>query len=159
LIGTTNSAAYPKSQNFSFDSCTFVGMVQRIFGSADKSKATSFKNCLFTLDNKMSPNGKVYANTWEFYDARNVVFENCTFNAGSKSLPTFNTPEIVFLNCNFYQNSDKIFNAAAIFKGTTKFVVKGEQIMNLEKSKFEGDIIYNNKKLKDINEFRLLMSR
>lgn len=64
FIGTTNSAAYPESQNFSFDSCTFIGMVQRIFGSEDKSKAVSFKNCLFTLSPGMSPNGKVFGETW-----------------------------------------------------------------------------------------------
>ncbi len=147
FIGTTNSAAYPESQNFSFDSCTFVGMVQRIFGSADKEKAVSFKDCLFTMDSTLSPNRKVYGNTWEFYDAKNALFDHCIFKAEGKALPTFNTPEIIFLNCTFFQNSDKDFNAAAIFKGTTKFIMKGKGKLNTERSKFQGTILYNDRKL------------
>lgn len=147
FIGTTNSAAYPESQNFSFDSCTFVGMVQRIFGSAEKEKAVSFKDCLFTMDSTLSPNGKVYGHTWEFYDAKNALFDHCIFKAEGKVLPTFNTPEIIFLNCKFFQNSDKDFNAAAIFKGTTKFFMKGKGKLNTERSKFQGTILYNDQKL------------
>lgn len=155
LIGTTNTAAYPESQNFSFDSCTFVGMVQRIYGSPDKRKAVSFKDCLFTMDSTLSPNGKVYGNTWEFYDARNAFFDHCTFDAGNKNLPTFNTPEITFLNCTFSQNSNKDFNAAAFFKGTTKFIMKGTGKLNPEKSNFQGTIIYNNQKTSDITKLNL----
>lgn len=147
FIGTTSSAAYPESQNFSFDSCTFVGMVQRIFGSAEKEKAVSFKDCSFTMDSTLSPNGKVFGNTWEFYDAKNALFDHCIFNAQGKSLPTFNTPEIIFLNCTFFQNSNKDFDAAAIFKGTTKFIMKGEGKLNTERSKFHGTILYNDEKL------------
>lgn len=147
FIGTTNSAAYPESQNFSFDSCTFVGMVQRIFGSPNKEKAVSFKDCSFTMDSTLSPSGKVFGNTWEFYDAKNALFDHCIFNAGRKALPAFNTPEIIFLNCTFFQNSDNDFNAAAIFKGTTKFVMKGKGKLNTEQSKFEGTILYNDQKL------------
>jgi hypothetical protein len=155
FIGTTNTAAYPESQNFSFDSCTFVGMVQRIYGSPDKSKAVSFKDCLFTMDSTLSPNGKVYGNTWEFYDARNATFDHCTFDAGNKDLPTFNTPEITFLNCSFSQNSNKDFNAAAIFKGTTKFVMKGKGKLNSERSSFQGEILYNNQKSFDIKKIKI----
>lgn len=150
FIGTTNSAAYPRSQHFSFDSCTFVGRVERVFGSADKSKATSFKDCLFTMDSAMSPNGKVFGDTWEFYDAKNVIFNHCTFDAGHKNLPTFNTPEIIFLDCTFSQNSNKDFNAAAYFKGTTNFIMKGKGKIDATKSHVDGDIIYNGHKLKDL---------
>jgi hypothetical protein len=150
FIGTTNSAAYPRSQNFSFDSCTFVGRVERIFGSVDKSKATSFKDCLFTMDPKMSPNGQVYGDTWEFYEGQNVVFDHCEFDAVNKYLPTFNVPEIEFLDCSFSQNSDKNFNAAAIFKGTTKFIMAGKGKIDATKSVVEGNLIYNNKKIKDL---------
>lgn len=150
FIGTTNTAAYPKSQEFAFDSCTFVGMVQRIFGSTDKDKATTFKNCLFTLDENKSPNGKVFGDTWEFYNAKNVVFDNCVFDADSKHLPTFNTPEIEFLNCTFSQNSDKDFNAAAIFTGTTTFIMKGKGRLNTAESSSQGTILYNDKKFSNI---------
>nr|MDQ6890442.1 right-handed parallel beta-helix repeat-containing protein [Bacteroidota bacterium] len=154
FIGTTNSAAYPKSQGFSFDSCTFVGMVQRIFGSADKSKAISFKDCLFTMDKKRSPNGKVFGKSWEFYEGQNVIFDHCVFDAKSRRLPIFNTPEIVFLNCTFSQNSDENFDAAAIFKGTTKFVMKGKGKIDASKTIVRGALIYNNQKIKDLNQVR-----
>jgi hypothetical protein len=124
-----------------------VGMVQRIFGSPNKEKAVSFKDCSFTMDSTLSPSGKVFGNTWEFYDAKNALFDHCIFNAGRKNLPTFNVPEILFLNCTFFQNSNKDFNAAAIFKGTTKFIMKGEGKLNTERSKFEGTILYNDQKL------------
>ena len=154
FIGTTNSAAYPKSQCFSFDSCTFVGKVERIFGSADKSKAASFKDCLFTMDKKRSPNGKVFGDTWEFYEAQNIIFDHCEFDAGTKRLPNFNTPEIVFLNCTFSQNSDKNFNAAAIFKGTTKFIMHGKGRIETSQSNFSGNIIYNNQKVLNIKNIK-----
>jgi hypothetical protein len=155
FIGTTNSSAYPKSQGFSFNSCTFVGMVQRIFGSADKSKAAFFKDCLFTMSAKMSPDGKVFGDTWEFYEGQNIIFDHCTFDAATKHLPTVNTPEIVFLNCTFSQNSDKDFNAAAIFKGTTKFVMKGKGTLITSLSDFTGKIIYNDQIATDIRNIRL----
>ncbi len=85
-----------------------------------------------------------------YNDRRLHFLHHCTFDAGNKSLPTFNTPEIVFLNCIFSQNSDKNFNAAAIFKGTTKFVMKGKGKLNPEQSSFQGTILYNNKKFSDI---------
>lgn len=152
FIGTTNSAAYPKSQYFSFDSCTFVGRVERIFGSTDKSKATSFKDCLFTMAPLKSPNGKVFGDTWEFYEAQNVIFNHCEFDAGTKRLPTFNTPEIVFLNCKFSQTSNETFNAAAIFKGTTQFVMKGK--IDISQAQFEGKILYNNQIVSDIKNLK-----
>jgi len=155
FIGTTNSAAYPKSQNFSFNSCTFVGRVERIFGSADKNKAASFKDCLFTMDPKMSPNGKVFGDTWEFYEGQNVIFDHCKFDAATKRLPTFNTPEIEFLNCTFSQNSDNNFNATAIFKGSTKFVMKGKGKLDASKSHFEGNIIYNDQNVTDLKSIKL----
>ena len=155
FMGTTNSAAYPKSQGFSFDSCVFVGKVERIFGSPDKSKAISFKNSLFTMDTKRSPNGKVFGDYCEFYEGQNVVFDNCEFNAGNKQLPIFNNKEIVFLNCRFYQNSNNNFKASAIFKGTTKFVMKGKGKLDAAEAYFEGEIIYNKKKITDIKKVAL----
>lgn len=154
FIGTTNSAAYAKSQGFSFDSCTFVGKVERIFGSSDKSKAINFKDCLFTMDKKRSPNGKVFGESWEFYEGQNVIFDHCEFDADTKRLPIFNTTEIVFLNCKFSQNSDQDFNAAAIFKGSTNFVMKGKGKIDASKATVEGELIYNDKKiivLKQVN--------
>jgi len=154
FIGTTNSAAYPKSQNFAFDSCTFVGKVERIFGAADRTKATSFKDCIFSMDPALSPNGQVFGDSWEFYEAQNVVFDHCQFDAANKNLPTFNNPEIVFLNCSFSQNSDKNFNAAAIFKGTTQFIMKGKGKMVTDRSNFNGNIIYNGQQTTDIHSIR-----
>ena len=147
FIGTTNSAAYPKSQGFSFDSCSFVGKVERIFGSADKSKAISFKNCLFSMDKKKSPNGKVYGDRCEFYEGTNVIFENCIFEAADRRLPIFANREITFLNCSFSQNNPEDFNAPAVFKGTTRFVLKGKGKLNYGEARLEGDIFYNSKKL------------
>ena len=154
FIGTTNSAAYPKSQGFSFDSCTFVGKVERIFGSEDKSKAISFKDCLFTMDSTLSPNGKVFGDHCEFYEAQNVIFDHCTFDAGNRNLPVFNTPEITFLNCTFSQNSNKDFNAAAFFKGTTKFIMKGKGKINTSEATFEGAVIYNNEKISNLKNIK-----
>lgn len=154
FIGTTNSAAYPKSQYFSFDSCTFVGKVERIFGSADKSKAISFKDCLFTMDKKMSPTGKVFGGHCEFYEGKNVIFNHCEFDADSRALPVFNQKEIVFLNCSFSQNSDKDFNASATFEGTTWFRMEGPGKINASEASFQGTLMYNNRKisnLKNIN--------
>lgn len=154
FIGTTNSAAYLKTPGLSFDSCVFVGKVERIFGSADKKKAISFKNCLFTMDKKKSPNGKVFANHCEFYEGQNVVFDNCEFNSGTTRLPVFNNKEIVFLNCRFYQNSNINFDASAIFKGTTKFIMKGKGKLDATEAKFEGKIIYNNQITSDIRNVK-----
>lgn len=141
FIGTSNSAAYPKSAGFSFDSCTFVGKVERIFGSSDKSKATFFKDCLFTMDKKMSPTGKVFGDRCEFYEAQNVVFDRCRFDADSTALPVFNNKEIVFVNCSFSQDNNTDFNASAIFKGTTHFYIPEKKIIKTEESKFEGEVI------------------
>jgi hypothetical protein len=143
FIGTSNSAAYPKSAGFSFDSCTFVGKVERIFGSSDKSKATFFKDCLFTMDKKMSPTGKVFGDRCEFYEAQNVVFDRCRFDADSTALPVFNNKEIVFVNCSFSQDNNTDFNASAIFKGTTHFYIPEKKIIKTEESKFEGEVILN----------------
>ena len=154
FIGTTHSAAYPKSQYFSFDDCTFVGRVERIFGSADQSKATVFRNCFFTLDPKFSPNGKVFGDTWEFYEGAHVVFDHCSFDAASHSLPTFNTPEITFIHCSFSQNSNANFNAAAIFTDTTRFNMKGPGKIITSLSRFMGPVIYNGRlvsKISDLN--------
>ena len=149
FIGTTNSAAYPRSQCFSFSNCTFVGKVERILGATDKTKATFFKNCLFTMDSTMSPNGKVFGDHCEFYEGENVIFNNCKFNADSRALPVFNNKEILFLNCEFQQKSDKDFNASANFSGTTRFIMRGKGKINKSQATFEGDIFYNNKKIAD----------
>jgi hypothetical protein len=154
FIGTTNSAVYPKSEGFSFDNCTFVGMVQRIFGSQDKSKATTFTDCLFTLDSTKSPNGKVYGDTWEFYEGQNVLFKNCEFDADGKKLPTFNTPEITFLDCSFSQNSNANFNAAAFFEGTTTFIMKGNGKIDASNAHVTGTLIYNNKNVTDFKNLK-----
>jgi len=143
FIGTTNSAAYPKSPGFSFDSCTFVGKVERIFGCADKSKAISFKDCLFTMDKKMSPTGKVFGDRCEFYEAQNVVFNHCSFDADSRALPAFNNREILFISCSFSQDNDADFNASATFTGITHFHVPDKSIIKTKESEFEGEIIYN----------------
>ena len=154
FIGTTNSAAYPKSEEFSFDSCTFVGIVQRIFGTPDKSKATTFIDCHFTLDSTKSPDGKVFGDTWEFYEGQNVLFKNCEFDADGKKLPTFNTPEITFLDCTFSQNSDANFNAAAFFEGTTRFIMKGKGKIDASNAHVTGKLIYNNKSVPDFKNLR-----
>ncbi|MEO8860491.1 MAG: hypothetical protein ABI358_03660 [Ginsengibacter sp.] len=150
FIGTTNDAAFPKSQCFSFDSCVFVGRVVGINGSSEKAKANYFKNCLFTMDKKRSPNGKVFGPYNAFYDAQNVVFDNCEFDAGSTQLPVFNQKEIEFINCKFIQNSDKNFRAVATFKGTTKFLLKGKGKLNASEGTFEGKVLINNKTVTDV---------
>ena len=154
FIGTTNDAAFPKSQCFSFDSCTFVGKVVGIHGDKDRSKANIFKNCLFTMDPQKSPNGKVFGNGWGFYDAQNVVFENCVFNAVNKRLPVFNTKELVFINCKFIQNSNENFRTIATFKGTTQFVMKGKGKIDASEGTFEGEVLYNNQKITDIKKIK-----
>lgn len=151
FIGTTSDAAFPKSQCFSFDSCTFVGQVVGIHGSTDKAKANSFENCLFTMDSKKSPNGKVFGRNSAFYDAENVVFNNCEFNAGAGRLPVFNHKEIEFINCKFIQNSDEDFRAIATFKGTTRFVMKGKGYIDATEGTFDGKIIYNGRVYSDIS--------
>ena len=154
FIGTTNSAVYPKSQGFKFDSCTFVGKVERIFGSADKSKAISFKDCLFSMDKKLSPNGKVFNETSEFYEGQNVIFDRCEFNSFDSRLPVFNMKEIVFLNCTFAQKNDTNFRASATFKGTTKFVLSGKGKIDSSEATVEGELIYNDKKIKNLSELK-----
>ena len=155
FIGTTNSAAYPKSQGLSFDSCTFAGKVERIFGSEDKSKAIAFKNCLFTMDKKLSPGGKIFAKACEFYEGQNVIFDQCTFNSDTVRLPVFNYQEIVFLNCKFYQHSDIDFNASASFKGNTQFMMKGKGKVITAEARFEGKILYNNKNVVNLKNPQL----
>jgi hypothetical protein len=155
FIGTTRDPAFPKSQNFYFDSCTFVGQVVGIHGSPEKAKANYFKNCLFTMDKKKSPNGQVFGKNSAFYDAENVIFNNCVFNSGTGRLPVFNRKEIEFINCKFIQKSNEDFRAIATFKGTTEFVMRGKGQLNANEGSFEGKIIYNNQVYTDINKFRL----
>lgn len=152
FIGTTNNAACPKSQYFSFDSCTFVGRVAGIHGNADKAKANSFKNCLFTMDSKKSPNGKIFGDCPAFYDGQNVVFDNCTFNAANKQLPVFNTKELVFINCTFIQNSNANFRAIATFKGTTRFKMSGGGKVDWRQATLIGSIIYNGARVNTTKE-------
>ena len=155
FIGTTNSAAYPKSQGLTFDSCTFAGKVERIFGSAEKSKAISFKNCLFTMDKKLSPGGKIFAKACEFYEGQNVIFDQCTFNSDTVRLPVFNNQEIVFFNCKFFQHSDIDFNASAFFKGNTQFMMKGKGKVITSEAFFEGKVLYNNKNVVNLKNPQL----
>lgn len=150
FIGTTNSAAYPKSQGFSFDSCNFVGKVERIFGSADKRKAISFKNCYFTMDTSKSPNGKVFGDRCEFYEGENVIFERCVFDAADRRLPVFSQREITFVNCSFSQDNAAEFNAAAIFKGLTKFNMKGGGKLIGHESILAGTAFYNDKPVENL---------
>ena len=155
FIGTTNSAIYPKSQGFKFDSCTFVGKVERIFGSSDKSKAIAFNNCLFSMDTKKSPSRLVFNQPSEFYEGQNVIFNNCTFNAGNSRLPVFSMQEIEFKNCTFIQKNDTNFKASAKFKGITKFLFQGKGKIDVSEAIFEGKLIYNKKKIKNIKEAKL----
>lgn len=155
FIGTTNSAAFPKSQGFSFSNCTFVGKVERIFGSQDKNKAAFFKSCSFTMDSTKSPNKKVFGDYCEFYEAKNVIFDDCEFNGSNKRLPVFNQKEIVFLNCRFSQNSNIDFHGSASFKGKTEFIMKGQGKLNFDESTFEGPIIYNGQKSYDIKKIKI----
>ncbi|MDQ6901433.1 MAG: hypothetical protein M3139_00310 [Bacteroidota bacterium] len=155
FIGTTKDPAFPKSQNFSFDSCIFVGQVVGIHGSSEKTKANYFKNCLFTMDKKKSPNGQVFGKNSAFYDAENVIFNNCIFNSGTGRLPVFNHKEIEFIDCKFIQNSNEDFRAIATFKGTTEFLMKGKGKINASEGSFEGKIIYNNQVYTDINKLPL----
>ena len=46
----------------------------------------------------------------------------------------------------------KIFNAPAIFKGTTKFVMKGKGKIDASKATVEGELIYNDQKVKDLKQ-------
>jgi hypothetical protein len=135
-----------KSKRFSFNSCTFVGKVERIFGSPDKTNASSFKDCLFTMNEKMSPTGKLFGDRCEFYEAQNVVFDYCRFDADSRALPVFNNKEIVFVNCSFSQDSNADFNASVIFKGTSHFHISQKRIINTKESKFEGEVIFKIKR-------------
>jgi hypothetical protein len=155
FIGTTNDAAFPKSQCFSFDSCTFIGKVVGIHGDRDRSKANLFKNCLFTMDPGKSPNGKVFGNGWGFYDAQNVIFDNCVFNAVNKRLPVFNTKELVFINCKFIQNGNEDFRAIATFIGTTQFLMKGKGKVDASEGTFKGKVLYNNQRIIDIKKTNL----
>ena len=143
FIGTTNDAAFPKSQYFSFDSCIFVGQVVGVFGSTDPGKANYFKNCLFTMDKNKSPDGKVFGDHCAFYDSQNLIFENCEFDGGSGRLPVFNHKEITFINCKFIQNNDENFRAIATFKGTTRFDMTGKGKVDASEGTFEGKILYN----------------
>lgn len=147
FVGTVNSAAYPKSQGFSFDSCFFVGKVERIFGSKDKKKAIAFKHCIFTMDNKQSPNKKVFGDYCEFYEGSNVIFENCVFDAANKRLPVFNNQEITFISCVFKQNSSFDFKASAYFLGNTTMVLKGSGLLDKSEAHFEGKCVYNGKQI------------
>ncbi len=154
FIGTTNDPAFPKSQNFSFDSCLFVGRMVGICGSEDKTKANFFKNCLFTTNKKASPNGKVFGTYCSFYDAQNVIFDHCTFDAGSGRLPVFSHKEIEFLSCKFIQNSDEDFRAIATFRGTTQFNMSGTGKVDASEGTFQGKIIYNNQIIPDFKNAR-----
>ncbi|MDE3213015.1 MAG: right-handed parallel beta-helix repeat-containing protein [Bacteroidota bacterium] len=152
FIGTTHSAAYPKSPGFSFDHCTFVGRVERIFGSADSAEATRFTHCFFTLDPKYSPNGQVFGDTWEFYEGAHVVFDHCQFDAADQKLPTFNTPEVTFVDCSFSQSSNADFQAAAIFRDTTWFHLTGKARVLTSLSRFTGPVILNGKPVTRLSE-------
>lgn len=147
FIGTVNSASYPKSQCFSFDSCLFVGKVERIFGSSDKEKAIVFRHCLFTMDKKHSPNQKVYGEFCEFYEGSNVVFEDCLFDAANKRLPVFSNQEITFINCTFKQNNTSNFKASAYFLGRTNIILKGSGILDKSEAHIIGKCVYNGKNL------------
>ncbi|MDO9373189.1 MAG: right-handed parallel beta-helix repeat-containing protein [Ferruginibacter sp.] len=151
FIGTTNSALYPKTQGLSFDSCLFVGKVERIFGSSDKTKAISFKNSLFTMQEGRSPNGKVFGDHCEFYEGVNVVFDNCEFDAAKRRLPVFNFREIVFKDCKFSQDNAADFKASATFMGTTTFDMKGPGKVDVTEATFQGQIIYNKRRVARIS--------
>lgn len=156
FIGTTNYAAFPKSRDFSFDSCIFIGAMVGLYGSKNTSEATYFKDCLFSMDSSLSPTGHVFGTNAAFYNAQNVIFDNCTFVAGNKRLPKFNHKEILFIDCTFIQNSDKQFRAIATFKGTTRFLIKGGGKINAAEATFKGPVIYNGDRVSDAMELNKL---
>lgn len=155
FIGTTNEAAFPKSQYFSFDSCTFVGRVAGIYGDKDSAKANFFKDCLFTMNKGMSPDGKVFGNNSAFYSADNVIFDHCVFDASEGRLPLFNQKEIEFINCTFIQKSSENFRAIATFKGTTKFIMKGGGKIDDSQATFDGSIFLNGRKVNNLKNIEL----
>lgn len=149
FIGNTNYAAFPKSEDLNFDSCSFVGAIAGLYGSEDPDKASYFSHCFFTMEGSLSPDGKTFENSSKFYTAQNVVFDHCTFNAGEKRLPLFNQKEITFIDCTFIQNSNNEFRAIATFKGTTHFLMNKNSRINIAESTFQGPVIFNGKKIED----------
>ncbi len=154
FIGTTNSAAYPKSEQMSFDSCTFIGKVERIYGSTDLSKVISFSHCKFTFDTSLSPNGQVFGDHCEFYEGRNVVFKHCLFDAGKRALPVFNQQELTFEDCSFLQNSSHNFFASATFTGVNKIEIRGGGKLDAREMILRGKLIYNKQQITNPRQLR-----
>jgi hypothetical protein len=107
------------------------------------------------MDPKESPNVKVFDNSRGFYDAENVVFDTCVFDAVNKRLPVFNAKELVFINCKFIQNSNENFRDIAIFKGTTQFLMKGKGKIDASEGTFEGKVLLIIKKLRILKRLNL----
>ena len=99
------------------------------------------------MNKERSPNGKVFGEYCAFYDGQNVIFDNCKFDAADRQLPVFNKKELEFINCKFIQNSNHNFRAIATFKGTTRFVVKGQEEIDTSNATFEGIVLYDTLKM------------
>ena len=156
FIGTTNSAVYPKSSGISFFDCTFIGKIERLFGSEKPELANKFRNCIFTYEQPTGVAFSILKEQHEFYETTNIVFDQCSFDFGDLPMPRSSGKEATFRNCNFQvsNNSNRLFSAR--FIGTNIMNTKGLREIDLRGVKNSGLLRINGRR---VNTENLIMVR
>lgn len=145
FIGTTNSAIYPKSSGLSFYDCTFIGKVERLFGSKNPEMANRFVRCVFTYECPAAFSMGVLKEQHEFYEAVNVVFDKCVFHFGDIPLPRSSGLEATFKNCELHISNNSESRFSVNFMGENRIILKKINVLDLTRSKKYGVLRLNGK--------------
>jgi hypothetical protein len=127
FVGTDNWAVWPRKPGFSFDRCTFVGSLVRVYGDADPSRATRFTECRFTDDPKLSPTGLLHLrkSKGSLIASENVLFDRCTFTMiGEGILPR--SEAAIYRDCRMKQASSKIATPRGTYEGRNIIEAKAD---------------------------------
>lgn len=148
FIGTTNWSAWPAKPLYRFEGCSFVGALTHAFGDPDAVRATQFVQCLFTDDPARSPTGKAYGGVnsdhpiADLSDARNMLFDRCSFRAFHGALPW--SIAAIYRNCTMIQTSRAPGYPRGQYEGANSITGK----VDLYSSRIAGTLLLNGQRVR-----------
>ena len=141
ITWSSDNKGFQHSGNLVFDGCTFAG---KHFGYGTKE---TYINCVFNQT-------VVDYSIWT-YGAKEMIFENCTFNSLGKSLLVYNegtvgSSKIYLSNCNF--TATQVAEGKAAIEIDSRFVDYEVYITNCTSTGFDngsvsGNSLWNNKSM------------
>lgn len=145
FVGTTDWAVWAPKPRFSFDRCTFVGAIGRVYGDPDPARATRFRECTFRDDPALSPTGEVFLGSNParpvavLRGTENVMFDGCRLQLTHEATLPFSTRQVIYSNCDMSQRSNKRSRPQGTYVGANRLsgnidirgsIIRGEVILN-----------------------------